>query len=88
METAYFKERSSVAKMVGTIVSLIGALVVVLYHGPRLFTESSPPYPQLRQLSPPFSSSNSDWIIGGSLLAIKDTLVSVAFILQFQNYHK
>ncbi|CAA7032070.1 unnamed protein product [Microthlaspi erraticum] len=82
MEKASLKERSSVAKMLGTLVSLIGALVVVLYHGPRVFTESSPPHPQLRQLSPPFSSSNSDWIIGGSLLAIKDTLVSVAFILQ------
>ncbi|KAG7626877.1 EamA domain [Arabidopsis thaliana x Arabidopsis arenosa] len=82
MEKASFKEKSSVAKMVGTIVSLVGALVVVLYHGPRVFTPSSPPFPQLRQLLLPLSSSNSDWIIGGCLLAIKDTLVPVAFILQ------
>ncbi|KFK33721.1 nodulin 21 -like transporter family protein [Arabis alpina] len=83
MEKVSFKERSSVAKVMGTIVSLIGALVVVLYHGPRVFTVSSPPSSQLRQLFPPLTSANSDWIIGGCLLAIKDTLVSVAFILQF-----
>ncbi|CAL9248313.1 unnamed protein product [Arabidopsis halleri] len=82
MEKASFKEKSSVAKMVGTIVSLVGALVVVLYHGPRVFTPSSPPFQELHQLLPPLSSSNSDWIIGGCLLAIKDTLVPVAFILQ------
>ncbi|CAH2045093.1 unnamed protein product [Thlaspi arvense] len=82
MEKVSLKERSSVAKMMGTIVSLIGALVVVLYHGPRIFAVTSPSWPQLRQLSPTLSSSNSDWIIGGCLLAIKDTLISVAFILQ------
>ncbi|EOA24299.1 hypothetical protein CARUB_v10017539mg [Capsella rubella] len=82
MEKASFNERSSVAKIVGTIVSLVGALVVVLYHGHRLFAPSSPSFPQLRQLLPPLASSNSDWIIGGCLLAIKDTLIPVAFILQ------
>ncbi|KAG7559055.1 EamA domain [Arabidopsis thaliana x Arabidopsis arenosa] len=82
MEKASFKEKSSVAKMVGTIVSLVGALVVVLYHGPRFFTPSSQSSPQLCQLLPPLSSSNSDWIIGGCLLAVKDTLVPLAFILQ------
>ncbi|XP_010514523.1 PREDICTED: WAT1-related protein At3g28130 [Camelina sativa] len=82
MEKASFKARSSVAKMVGTLVSLVGALVVVLYHGPRVFPSSSPSFLQLRQLLPSLSSSNSDWIKGGCLLAIKDTLVPVAFILQ------
>ncbi|KAL1188583.1 WAT1-related protein [Cardamine amara subsp. amara] len=82
MEKASFKEMSSVAKMVGTIVSLIGALVVVLYHGQRVFIGSSPPYPKLRQLLLLLTSSNSDWVIGGCLLAIAGTLISIAFILQ------
>lgn len=72
MEKVIFKERSSVAKVMGTVLSLVGALVVVLYHGPRVFVASSPP----------LSSSNSDWIIGGCLLTIKDIFVSVSFILQ------
>ncbi|KAL1193374.1 WAT1-related protein [Cardamine amara subsp. amara] len=84
MEKVSFKERSSVAKVMGTILSLIGALVVVLYHGPRVFVASSPPYLNFRQLFLPLSSSNSDWLIGGALLTIRDILVSVSFILQAQ----
>ncbi|ESQ32664.1 hypothetical protein EUTSA_v10004485mg [Eutrema salsugineum] len=82
MEKVSFKERSSVAKVMGTILSLVGALVVVLYHGPRVFLASSPPYKNHRRISPPLSSSNSDWIIGGCLLTIKDIFVSASFILQ------
>ncbi|KAF8048070.1 hypothetical protein N665_2694s0002 [Sinapis alba] len=72
MEKVNFKERSSVAKVMGTVLSLVGALVVVLYHGPRVFVA----------FSPSLSSSNSDWIIGGCLLTIKDIIVSISFILQ------
>ncbi|KAJ4867764.1 WAT1-related protein [Raphanus sativus] len=82
MEKVNLKERSSVAKVMGTILSLVGALVVVLYHGPRVFVASSPPYLNFRPLSPSLSSSNSDWIIGGCLLTIKDIFVSISFILQ------
>ncbi|CAA7032069.1 unnamed protein product [Microthlaspi erraticum] len=82
MEKLTFKERSSVAKVMGTILSLVGALVVVLYHGPRVFVASSPPYLNFRRLPLPLSSSNSDWIIGGCLLTIKDIFVSVSFVLQ------
>ncbi|KAF8096697.1 hypothetical protein N665_0303s0022 [Sinapis alba] len=82
MEKVRFKERSSLAKVMGTILSLVGAFVVVLYHGPRVFIVSSPPYLKFPQLSPSLSSSNSDWIIGGCLLTIRDIFVSVSFILQ------
>ncbi|CAF1920397.1 unnamed protein product [Brassica oleracea var. botrytis] len=82
MEKVNFKERSSVAKVMGTVLSLVGAPVVVLYHGPRVFVASSPPYLHFRQLSPSLFSSNSDWIIGGCLLTIKDIFVSISFILQ------
>ncbi|KAL0761642.1 hypothetical protein Bca101_077792 [Brassica carinata] len=82
MEKVRLKERSSVAKVMGTILSLVGALVVVLYHGPRLFIVSSAPNLNFHQLSPSLSSSNSDWIIGGCLLTIRDIFVSVSFVLQ------
>lgn len=82
MEKVRFKERSSVAKVMGTILSLVGAFVVVLYHGPRVIVVSSPPYLKFPQLSPSLSSSNSNWIIGGCLLTIRDIFVSLSFILQ------
>ncbi|KAJ0254073.1 WAT1-related protein [Hirschfeldia incana] len=82
MEKVRIKERSSVAKVMGTILSLVGAFVVVLYHGPRVFIVSSPPYLKFPQLTPSLASSNSDWIIGGCLLTIRDIFVSVSFILQ------
>ncbi|XP_006291278.2 WAT1-related protein At3g28100 [Capsella rubella] len=83
MEKVSFKEKSSVAKVMGTLLSLLGALVVVLYHGPPVFVASSLPYVKFGQLSPSLlSSSNSDWLIGGALLTIRDIFVSVSFILQ------
>ncbi|KAG7559053.1 EamA domain [Arabidopsis thaliana x Arabidopsis arenosa] len=82
MEKVSFKERSSVAKVMGTILSLIGALVVIFYHGPRVFVASSPPYLNFRRHSPPLTSSNSDWLIGGALLTMQGIFVSVSFILQ------
>lgn len=56
--------KSSVAKVLGTIMSIIGALVVTLYHGPMLM-----------------SSSHSDWVIGGVLLALQFILVSVSYLV-------
>ncbi|XP_010514521.1 PREDICTED: WAT1-related protein At3g28070 isoform X2 [Camelina sativa] len=83
MEKISFKEKSCVAKVMGTILSVMGALVVIFYHGPRIFVASSPPYVNFRQLSPPlFSSSTSDWLIGGAVLTIQVIFVSVCYILQ------
>lgn len=64
MENISLRKKSSVAKVLGTIMSIIGALVVTLYHGPMLM-----------------SSSHSDWIIGGGLLALQYILVSVSYLL-------
>lgn len=58
------------AKIIGTIVSIFGALVVVLYKGPKLLVASS------------FTSFESSWIIGGLLLALQYVLLSVWYILQ------
>ncbi|XP_019100114.1 PREDICTED: WAT1-related protein At3g28070-like [Camelina sativa] len=81
MEKVSFKERSSVAKVMGTILSLTGALVVIFYHGPHVFVASSLPYVNFR-ISPSLSSSNSDWLIRGALFTIQGIFVSVSFILQ------
>uniref|UniRef100_A0A1J3H4K9 WAT1-related protein n=2 Tax=Noccaea caerulescens TaxID=107243 RepID=A0A1J3H4K9_NOCCA len=41
MEKISLRKESSVAKVLGTIVSIIGALVVTLYHGPMLMSSHS-----------------------------------------------
>ncbi|KFK33144.1 hypothetical protein AALP_AA6G336700, partial [Arabis alpina] len=41
MEKIFLKKESSLAKVLGTIMSIIGALVVTLYHGPMLMSSRS-----------------------------------------------
>ncbi|KAL1200363.1 WAT1-related protein [Cardamine amara subsp. amara] len=41
MENISLRKESSIAKVLGTIVSIIGALVVTLYHGPMLMSSHS-----------------------------------------------
>ncbi|KFK24337.1 hypothetical protein AALP_AAs56120U000100 [Arabis alpina] len=41
MEKIYTRKESSLAKVLGTIMSIIGALVVTLYHGPMLMSSHS-----------------------------------------------
>ncbi|CAN8255466.1 unnamed protein product [Cochlearia groenlandica] len=64
MEKVSLRKESSIAKVLGTIMSIIGALVVTLYHGPMLM-----------------SSSHSDWVFGGCLLALQYILVSISYLV-------
>ncbi|CAA7055307.1 unnamed protein product [Microthlaspi erraticum] len=85
MEKVVLRSSASQAKIIGTIVSISGALVVVLYKGPTLLAAasftSSPPTISLHQL---LTSSDSSWIIGGVLLVSQYLLISVWYILQTQ----
>ena len=73
---------SSQAKLVGTIVSISGALVVVLYTGPALIKSLSPSA-ALDHLALIISSPKSNqWVLGGLLLAADYLLLSVWYILQ------
>ncbi|KAG2714485.1 hypothetical protein I3760_03G028900 [Carya illinoinensis] len=60
MEQLALRRSSTLAKVAGTVVSISGALVVVLYEGPTLITISS----QLPSLSLPFilGSSQTNWV--------------------------
>ncbi|KAL0737706.1 hypothetical protein Bca4012_013916 [Brassica carinata] len=83
MEKVSIKKNSSLAKVVGTIVSIVGALVVTLYHGPIIFAASQPPVHLPQSLSPPPSPpSTSNWVIGGCLLALEYTLIAISYIIQ------
>ncbi|CAL5188949.1 unnamed protein product [Lathyrus oleraceus] len=70
MEKIHRRHYSSQAKVIGTIASMTGAFVVILYKGPSIFKiHSSSSYNTL-QFSP-----NLNWILGG-LLSAGDSLVS------------
>ncbi|XP_041006227.1 WAT1-related protein At5g40230-like [Juglans microcarpa x Juglans regia] len=82
MEQLALRRASTLVKVVGTVVSISGALVVVLYEGPTLISISS----QSPSLSLRFSlgSSQTNWVIGGLLIALEYLLVSIWYIVQTQ----
>ncbi|PIA40428.1 hypothetical protein AQUCO_02500255v1 [Aquilegia coerulea] len=67
MEKLDIRSRSSQAKTVGTIVSITGAIIVTLYKG----------QPVIVAQSQSLHSSQSNWLIGGALLAADWLLMSI-----------
>ncbi|WRX21977.1 EamA domain - like 10 [Theobroma cacao] len=83
LERVALRSSSSQAKVLGTIASISGALVVVLYKGPKVF--SSPRGTSSSVLLEwPLESSESNWAIGGILLAVAYLLFSFCYIIQAQ----
>ena len=80
MEKLGLRSPSTQAKIMGTIVSISGAMVVVLYEGPAVI-ETSSQSPSL-SVHFPLSSSLSNWVIGGLLLAVEYLLFSMWYIVQ------
>ncbi|XP_048494869.1 WAT1-related protein At5g40230 isoform X2 [Beta vulgaris subsp. vulgaris] len=76
MERLDLRNPSSQAKCLGTIVAISGAMVVTLYKGPSLITQT-PSDASNKLLSAP-----SNWTLGGLLLAITSLLSSIGNILQ------
>jgi hypothetical protein len=80
MEKVALRSSITQAKIMGTIVSISGALVVVLYKGPTLISASpESPSPSVHS---PLGSSETNWIIGGLLIAVEYLLISIWYILQ------
>ncbi|KAL3849699.1 hypothetical protein ACJIZ3_011581 [Penstemon smallii] len=69
MEKVKWKSISSQAKTIGTVVSMGGAFIVVFYKGPMLLNISS-------------AAVESNWFLGGSLLAASYIVVSIWYIFQ------
>ena len=80
MEKLALRSLSSWAKITGTIASISGALIVVLYKGLQLTSTSSPL--QFISLHQPLNSQQMKWVIGGLLLVAEDLLVSIWYIVQ------
>lgn len=77
MERLNWGSSSSLAKSMGTIVSIAGAFVVTFYKGPPIWMRLSPS--SSRQL---LLIGQSNWVIGGFLLAADCVLASSFLIVQ------
>ncbi|KAL7171424.1 hypothetical protein ACSBR2_036140 [Camellia fascicularis] len=77
MEKLDLKVQSSQAKSIGTILSIVGAYIVIFYQGPPIMFSQSLP-----NLHSPSESPLSNWIIGGFLLAASSFVISVLYIVQ------
>ncbi|GMI99159.1 Usually multiple acids move in and out Transporters 40 [Hibiscus trionum] len=90
VEKVAFRSLSTRAKIIGTMISVFGAFVIIFYKGPKVISSltwtsssSSSSY-ALLQKPMVFVSSESNWILGGFLLAIASLLVSFGYIIQSQ----
>ncbi|XP_062010071.1 WAT1-related protein At5g40230-like isoform X2 [Rosa rugosa] len=66
MERLSFRSSSSLAKVMGTLVSISGAMVVVLYKGPTILS----------------TTAEKNWVTGGLLVAVGFLMFSTWSILQ------
>ncbi|KAK8710225.1 hypothetical protein V6N13_145560 [Hibiscus sabdariffa] len=80
MEKVALRSRISQAKIMGTIVSISGALVVVLYKGPKILSSSWSLSSVVQQW--PLESSEFNWLIGGVLIALAYLLYAFWYIIQ------
>lgn len=79
MEEVHWRYFSSQAKVLGTIVSIGGAFVVILYKGPPIFrTHSSYTSNKLQ------FSAQPNWILGGIFLVADSFLSSMWYIYQLE----
>ncbi|KAE8699670.1 WAT1-related protein [Hibiscus syriacus] len=84
MEKVELIRAATQAKIIGTITSISGALVITFYKGPLVIPSSSSSSSSVLQLQRPLESSQSNWIIGGILEAIAYLLYSCCYILMAQ----
>ncbi|GMJ04234.1 Usually multiple acids move in and out Transporters 40 [Hibiscus trionum] len=91
MEKVAFRSSSTQAKIIGTIASIFGACVIILYKGPKVISSltwtsssSSLSSSVLLQWPSVLMSSESNWIIGGLLQIVTFLIISFGFIIQSQ----
>ena len=77
MEKLELGSSKSQIKILGTLVSISGALVVSIYKGPAILV---PPFqPAASEPSSPavLTAATSNWIIGGLFLAVADLCLAI-----------
>ncbi|XP_019157997.1 PREDICTED: WAT1-related protein At5g40230-like [Ipomoea nil] len=68
---------TTLAKLVGTVVSIIGALIATLYKGPPIVTA---PFQSSTLILNNVLNQSSTWVLGGFLMTI-DTMIASIFII-------
>ncbi|KAF8039475.1 hypothetical protein BT93_B1872 [Corymbia citriodora subsp. variegata] len=82
MEKANWKSSSSQAKLVGTIASVLGASAATFYAGPPILRLPPPPSSIQPHRLVFLLSRQSNWILGGFILAAEAFLISLWYIIQ------
>ncbi|KAL6983637.1 hypothetical protein U1Q18_017017 [Sarracenia purpurea var. burkii] len=80
MEKLDLKSKSSQAKSIGTIISILGAFTVTFYQGPPLLLFTSNTSTSVHEVLPMSPSPN--WVVGAFLLASGSLTIAVLFIIQ------
>ncbi|XP_014523335.1 WAT1-related protein At5g40240 [Vigna radiata var. radiata] len=78
MEQVHWRTSSSQAKVLGTIVSIAGAFVVILYKGPIIYRSHSNNFSDETVRS----SSEINWILGGIMCVLDALFTSLWYIYQ------
>ena len=79
MEKLDLRVQSSLAKCIGTVVSISGALIVTLYKGLPLASIAASPNSQPNEV---LLSAQTNWVLGGIFLTIGSVCLSTLFIVQ------
>ncbi|CAK8537016.1 unnamed protein product [Lathyrus sativus] len=80
MENLNLKQHSSQAKIIGTVVSIAGALTLTLYKGISLISDA---FQNIKMgASDTYLTENSQWILGAFILAAASFCLSVLYIVQ------
>ncbi|XP_043808176.1 WAT1-related protein At5g40240 isoform X2 [Manihot esculenta] len=84
MEKLDWRSSSTQSKIIGTIVSIMGALMMVLYKGPKLESSTSSKTSPISLHHQHMGSPLSHWLIGGLFLGIQHIGFAFIYILQTQ----
>lgn len=79
MEKQALRSLSTQSKIIGTIVSISGAVLVVLYRGPTILSSTSSASHSEVSLQWFMGSPQSNWVIGGLFLTAEYLLTSIWF---------
>lgn len=85
MENLELRSSTTQIKIIGTMLSISGALIAVLFKGPTILSPSLSSSPDPLLLEPP----KTNWVLGGLLLVTQNFLNSLWYIFQvIQNSYK
>ncbi|XP_037494390.1 WAT1-related protein At5g40240 isoform X2 [Jatropha curcas] len=80
MEKLDLRSSKSQIKIMSTLVSISGALTIILYKGSPIGAKTLPPHPELHPST--FSAATNSWIIGGLFIATAGLCIAICNTFQ------